>query len=96
MRSKIARAIVAASGPLIRTIPIPPGPGGVATAVIVSSGTYMMGPVGKTTRPIPRVFFDSLLRRNDDGFHECVTDTLGRCERVFRERQVHDSAGIRI
>jgi hypothetical protein len=36
-RAVIACAIDAARGPLMRTTPIPPRPGGVATATMVSS-----------------------------------------------------------
>jgi len=40
-RRKIFRKIASASGPLRRTIPIPPSPTGVEIAAIVSSRLYM-------------------------------------------------------
>jgi hypothetical protein len=39
--SKILPATAAALGPLSRTIPSPPNPGGVAIAMMVSSSTHV-------------------------------------------------------
>src|SRR5689334_8717968 len=79
-------ATASAADPLTRTTPIPPRPGGVATATIVSSveNMFFRGP-----RPaaLPS-------RGNNHRLQIGVADTLGRHVRIFRNREVDEAARV--
>src|SRR5687767_1866120 len=88
----MSRATRAASTPLIRTTPIPPRPGGVAIATMVSSVlndnlTFGYGPV---TRAVLSP------RRDDDRLQKRVADALRRHRRIFGDRQVDETPRVRI
>src|SRR5690349_16881653 len=67
----------------MRTMPMPPAPGGVAMATMVSSGENTRHP-----------FVPSLplgLRRDDHRLHERVADALRAHRRIFGDGEVHDA-----
>src|ERR1041384_3184103 len=65
------------------------------------------GPLSLTTPNAPRpcgvamaamvssIANNLLLRRDDDGLHERVADTLGRHRRILSDGEVHDAAFVR-
>src|SRR5690349_10357367 len=87
VRSRSARVMRCASGPDIRTTPMPPRPWGVATATMVS---VVENPWDNTRAP-SRPFGG-----DDHRFQKRVADTFGRDRRVFRDREVDDAARVRV
>src|SRR5215471_1118647 len=93
----------AASGPLSRTTPIPPRPGGVAMATIVSAVENMSRRKTedgrrKTGREKVRLRlpFSLSLLRNNHCLEKSIPDALGRHRWILRDGEVHDTAGVRI
>src|SRR5689334_237591 len=82
-RPKRRHARPCARGPEIRTIPIPPRPGGVAIATIVSSVANTGGG-------------PALLPGDDHGLEERVTHALGRDSVVLGHGEVNEPACVRI
>src|SRR6186997_954977 len=76
-RAVSSRAMRAAQGPLMRTTPRPPRPGGVATATMVS----LVLNIGRPLSPS---------RGNDHRLQEGVADALRRHLRILRDGEVHE------
>ena len=91
--------IPAASDPLTRTTPIPPRPGGVATATIVSEEEYIARATPLREEKGAGSSFRSARRfvpRDNNDLHESVTDALGCCVGILGDGQVNDATGVRI
>ena len=69
-----------------RTTPMPPRPGGVAMATMVSAS--------RTARVTVAVAARSTSVRDHDGLEERVADALGRHRGVFGDGQVHESSRV--
>src|SRR5256885_15472844 len=74
------RPIVPASGPLRRTMPIPPRPGGVAIATIVS---VVLNDIGTGA-------WSLFTRRDQHRLRECIADAFRGDAGHFRDRHVND------
>src|SRR5450759_733208 len=96
------QAIAAAFGPLKRTTPIPPRPGGVAMATIVSSVENMADSitpdlkVGPTGAQPPASNLGWLFLGNDDRLQKCIPDALRRHRGILGDGQVDQAARVRI
>src|SRR5689334_11115753 len=85
-------AIAAAAGPARRTTPMPPRPGGVATATMVSVVENKGPAPARRAAPLR----SSRFRRDDDGLQKRVADALGRDFGILGDGQVHDAPRVRI